>query len=76
MHPVEVVTRGNGHITARALTCIASVTADQLRRQSVDQLQTIVMEPFLVGFLQTSHSRLANYITFAMVYSVLKSDKN
>ena len=36
MHPVEVVTRGNGHRTALALTCIASVTADRLRRRSID----------------------------------------
>ena len=76
MHPVEVVMRGDDHRTARALTCIASVMANRLKRPSVDLLQTIVTELFLVGFSQTSHPRLANYMTFATIYSVLKLDKN
>ena len=42
MHPVEIFTCGDGHRTARALTSIASVTADRLRRRCVDELQTIV----------------------------------
>ena len=76
MLPVKVVMHGDGHRTAHALTCIAGVTADRLKRRSVDKFQTIVTEPFLVGFSQTSHPRLANYNTFAVVCSALISDKN
>ena len=47
-----------------ALTCIAGITADRLRRRSVDELQTIVMESFLVEFSQTIHPCLANDNTF------------
>ena len=68
MHPVELVMRGIGHRTALALTCIADVTADRLKRRSVDWLRAIVTEPFLVGFSQTTHPRLADYKTFATVY--------
>ena len=38
----EVAMHGDGHRTARALTCITGITADRLKRRSVDLLQTIV----------------------------------
>ena len=38
MHAVKVVTRDDGYRTAHALTCIAGVTADRLRRQRIEKI--------------------------------------